>query len=483
MSGRWYPLFLYVKEKINPIIDPGGIIATLYLILVAFGEENLATYNNLFIISFFVGLLAFSKPPSFLHLGINGYAGKAVQVLFAWMAFAIIVGVIIYYQKDSINYNINAIIVWLVVTPIFGVAVRFITTYSARAVVSKLAEPRRAVYIGNSKTAQILACKVASNRLLNIVVDGYFEDRLQSRNVLEEKDYCKFCSRRDKKLCHIKLSTNLGTIRDATEYIINNKINILYITLPLTSNERIRSIMTDLQDTQAAIYFVPDVFSMELVHPSATTLDGIPLLGVNESPFTGINYAVKRLSDLVLASLIISVISPLLLLIYTALKASSVREPIFKQSRYGVDGKEFTIYKFRTMNVAEDGASVIQATKDDIRVTPIGKFLRKYSLDELPQLFNVVQGRMSLVGPRPHAVVHNELYRKKIRKYMRRHIIKPGLTGLAQINGFRGETPHNENMEGRLYYDLLYISKWSFALDIYILVKTMRVIWRDAKAY
>jgi putative colanic acid biosynthesis UDP-glucose lipid carrier transferase len=156
---------------------------------------------------------------------------------------------------------------------------------------------------------------------------------------------------------------------------------------------------------------------------------------------------------------------------------------IFKQRRYGLDGREIRVFKFRTMTVVEDGGSIRQATRDDARITRIGRVLRRYSIDELPQLFNVVMGNMSLVGPRPHAVAHNEEYRKLIKGYMMRHKVLPGITGLAQVNGCRGETAKLEEMKARIEFDLDYLRRWSPALDLKILVKTVFVLLGDRKAY
>jgi putative colanic acid biosynthesis UDP-glucose lipid carrier transferase len=175
------------------------------------------------------------------------------------------------------------------------------------------------------------------------------------------------------------------------------------------------------------------------------------------------------------------VLSPLLLLIGAAVRLTSRGPALFRQRRYGLDGEEILVYKFRSMRVCEDGAVVTQARKDDSRVTPVGAFLRKTSLDELPQLLNVLQGKMSLVGPRPHAVVHNELYRKLINGYMIRHKVRPGITGLAQVSGLRGETETLEKMSERVRYDLEYLRHWSPWLDIRILLKTMGVVLRDRR--
>jgi putative colanic acid biosynthesis UDP-glucose lipid carrier transferase len=185
----------------------------------------------------------------------------------------------------------------------------------------------------------------------------------------------------------------------------------------------------------------------------------------------------------VLASLMLLIASPMLLMIALAIKLTSPGSIIFKQRRYGLDGQEIVVYKFRTMTSSDDGSQVHQATRDDPRVTPVGRFLRKYSLDELPQLFNVLQGRMSLVGPRPHAVAHNETYRRLITGYMGRHKVAPGITGLAQVNGCRGETAKIEDMQRRVEYDLQYLRHWSLMLDLKILARTLTVLFRDDKAY
>ena len=208
------------------------------------------------------------------------------------------------------------------------------------------------------------------------------------------------------------------------------------------------------------------------------------MVAVCETPFYGFNGAVKRASDVLGASVILALISPLLLAIAIGVKRSSPGPILFKQRRYGLDGRKIVVYKFRSMTVAEDGDVVRQATRNDSRITKFGAFLRRTSLDELPQFINVLQGRMSVVGPRPHAVAHNELYRKLIRGYMIRHKVKPGITGLAQVNGLRGETDTVEKMKARIDFDLAYLRNWSLLLDLQIILKTVVVVLgKDKNAY
>jgi putative colanic acid biosynthesis UDP-glucose lipid carrier transferase len=209
----------------------------------------------------------------------------------------------------------------------------------------------------------------------------------------------------------------------------------------------------------------------------------VPVVSMCESPFTGLDGAVKNITDFILALLILILLSPIMLSIALAVKITSPGPVIFRQRRYGLNGEEITVYKFRSMTVVEDGAEVKQAEKNDQRVTKIGAFLRRTSLDELPQFINVVQGRMSIVGPRPHAVAHNEFYRKLIRGYMLRHKAKPGITGWAQVNGFRGETEKLEKMQARIEFDLYYLQNWSILLDLHIILRTLWVVIRGDNAY
>jgi putative colanic acid biosynthesis UDP-glucose lipid carrier transferase len=243
------------------------------------------------------------------------------------------------------------------------------------------------------------------------------------------------------------------------------------------------NLLEALRDTTGSIYFVPDTFVTDLIQGRMDSVGGIPVVAVCETPFMGINRVVKRTTDIVLSILILILISPLLLLIALAIKLTSPGPAIFKQRRYGLDGSDILVYKFRSMTVMEDGAAVKQAQKNDQRLTPIGGFLRKTSLDELPQFLNVLSGKMSIVGPRPHAVAHNEEYRKLIKGYMLRHKVPPGITGWAQVNGFRGETDTLDKMKGRIDLDLDYLRNWSLRLDLYIIFKTIWVVLKRENAH
>ena len=275
----------------------------------------------------------------------------------------------------------------------------------------------------------------------------------------------------------------LGSISALADYLRSSPVDIIYIALPMASQPRILKLLEELRDTTASIYFVPDIFVFDLIQARLDTIGDLPLVAVCETPFYGFNGLVKRVSDFVFALAILILISPLMLAIALGVKLSSPGPVLFKQRRYGVDGRQIYVYKFRSMSVTEDGDVIRQATENDARVTRFGAFLRKTSLDELPQFINVLQGRMSVVGPRPHAVAHNELYRKLIRGYMIRHKVRPGITGYAQVNGFRGETETVEKMKARIEYDLAYLRNWSLVLDLQIILKTVAVVLGKQNAY
>jgi putative colanic acid biosynthesis UDP-glucose lipid carrier transferase len=257
----------------------------------------------------------------------------------------------------------------------------------------------------------------------------------------------------------------------------------VYITLPLGSQPRIVELLEQLQGTTASLFFVPDVFGISIIQGRLQDMNGVPVVGILDTPFTGTNELVKRISDIVLATLILLLISPILLAVAIGVKLSSPGPVIFKQRRNGLQGEEIIVYKFRSMRAMDNGPVVKQATKDDPRITPFGAFIRRTSLDELPQFINVLQGRMSIVGPRPHAVAHNEQYRQMIKAYMVRHKVKPGITGWAQVNGHRGETDTIDKMKARVEYDLEYLRNWSLGLDLQIIVRTIRLMFFDRNAY
>ena len=263
----------------------------------------------------------------------------------------------------------------------------------------------------------------------------------------------------------------------------DGKIDKIYIAMNMQEEAKIKKIVQQLTDTTCSVLLIPDIFTFNILQARTEEINGVPVVPLFDTPLSGINMIFKRLEDVIVSTVILILISPVLLIISVAVKFSSPGPVLFRQLRYGMDGKPIRVWKFRSMRVMENDKNVVQATKNDIRVTKVGKFLRSTSLDELPQFFNVLCGQMSVVGPRPHAVAHNEQYRALIQGYMLRHKVKPGITGLAQINGWRGETDTLEKMEKRIEYDLLYIRGWSIWLDLKIIFLTVFKGFINKSAY
>ncbi|MBE0153533.1 undecaprenyl-phosphate glucose phosphotransferase [Serratia sp. PL7] len=257
----------------------------------------------------------------------------------------------------------------------------------------------------------------------------------------------------------------------------------VYIALKMQESNCIEYILSELSDATCTVMLVPDVFTYNLLQSHSEIVNGIPVISLFDSPMSGINMLMKRAEDIIVSLAILAFISPVLFLIAILVKLTSPGPVIFKQTRYGIDGKAIKVWKFRSMTVMENGDEVKQARKGDARLTPIGGLLRRTSLDELPQFINVILGDMSIVGPRPHAVAHNEQYRKIIKGYMLRHKMKPGITGWAQISGWRGETDTLEKMEKRVEYDLFYIRNWSIWLDFKIIILTVFKGFVNKSAY
>jgi len=325
--------------------------------------------------------------------------------------------------------------------------------------------PKRALVAGMNAPGLELARRLKGDIYSNIRVVGFVDDRALDR--LEALgDY-----------------PVLARIAELPQLVKRNRIDLVYLALPMVSGLRLQGLLDALRDTTASVYFVPDLFVTELIQGRVDSVSGLPVLGVCDSPFAGASGLIKRASDVVLALAILAAIAPLLLALAAAVKLSSPGPAIFKQRRYGLAGEEIVVYKFRSMTVTEDGDAIRQCARDDRRLTPLGAFMRRTSLDELPQFVNVLQGRMSIVGPRPHAVAHNELYRSLIKGYMQRHKVRPGLTGWAQVNGLRGETPTLERMQARIAHDLDYLRNWSLRLDLYIIAKTAWVVLKGQNAH
>jgi len=330
---------------------------------------------------------------------------------------------------------------------------------------------RKTAIVGANRLGLEIAhnAKISSDSGLNIV--GFFDDR--GVGVLGEKGPGR------RTALDADQPPFLGNSDLLIEMIERGEVDTILLTLPMRAEKRIQALLDRLANTTASAYIVPDFFVFELLHSRWTHVGGLPVVSVFESPMYGVDGWLKRSLDLILSLVGLVLVAPILLVCAILIRTTSEGPVFFRQKRYGLDGKEILVWKFRSMYTCDNGPVVKQATKNDPRITPVGRILRKASLDELPQLFNVIEGNMSLVGPRPHATAHNEHFRNLIRGYMMRHKVKPGITGLAQVEGSRGETDTTEKMEARIGLDHRYIRDWSVWLDIKILFKTIFVVLKQ----
>ena len=447
-----------VRSMVAAFMEPAIIVATFLIANIHFGERIDRPELTVALLIF---ALTFPGRDRFRdHL-----IAAAVDLGSTWVVLVIIMA-LSGYATDSIDFfDRDALLAWIVATPVL----QWVAVYIGQKIVRREASlphaRRSAIVVGAGPLGVKVARALVDGEDQGIDFVGYFDDRT------------------DERVHEGASAQRLGGLKDVAEYIRQHGIREVFITLPLGSQPRIVQLLEGMQGTTASIFFVPDVFGISIIQGRLQDINGVPVVGICETPFTGTNELVKRVSDIVLATLIIVLISPVLLALAIGVKLSSSGPVIFKQRRNGLDGEEIIVYKFRSMVAQDNGPVVRQATKNDPRITRFGAFLRRTSLDELPQFFNVLQGHMSIVGPRPHAVAHNEEYRRIIKAYMVRHKVKPGITGWAQVHGHRGETDTLEKMQARVEYDLEYLRNWSIGLDLQIIVRTIRLVFFDRNAY
>ena len=441
---------------VQAVLEPFVAEVMLLAVALAFAESFRGPYLILALILF---SLTF---PGSAPKGTSVRA-LAIDVVTGWLVVVGLLFLIGWATLTLGSFDPRVLTTWVLATPVALFAARLLMPVVLPRLLAAEGVQRVAVIAGDGELGRELAERISSAPFLGIRVAGYFDDRGLPR------------------LGGAKPDEVIGSLGELAEYVKTHRVDLIYITLPMISQPRILRLLEELRDTTASIYFIPDIFLFDLIQARMDSIGGLPVLAVCETPFYGLNGLVKRASDIVLASTILVLVLPFMIAIAIGIKLTSPGPVLFTQRRYGLDGREIVIYKFRTMTVLEDGNVIRQATRQDGRVTRLGAFLRQHSLDELPQFINVLQGRMSVVGPRPHAIAHNELYRKLIRGYMIRHKVKPGITGWAQVNGLRGETDTLDKMRERIEHDLRYLRNWSLQLDLQIVLKTILVVLKKQK--
>lgn len=456
-----------VPRFLMKALDAFAILAGLLMLICWLPEVN--SKSTLVIGLLAVGVYHLCAEFAGVYRNWRGIAfeREAVCTVIAWVMTFFFLNVLGHVSIYSTELSGRCLVIWFTITPVLSLSFRIFYRWYNLWSNDKGFNTRNFAVVGINDLGIHLVRNVNAAPDLGLNFIGYYDDRPNSRTSDLPDD----------------ISINLGKLNRLVESAKNGEVEVIFITLPMRAEKRIRSLIQELADTTASVYIVPDLFVFQLLNSRWTDIQGLPIVSVFENPFYGIDGILKRVVDVALASAALLVAGIPMTIIAMAIKLTSAGPVLFRQKRYGLDGKEILVWKFRSMKVQDNGPVVKQATKNDSRLTSIGGFLRKSSLDELPQIFNVLTGKMSLVGPRPHANAHNEFYRTQIEGYMLRHKVKPGITGLAQVNGCRGETETLDKMEKRVKFDHQYIREWTIWLDLKIIVRTFSVVFSRQNAY
>lgn len=449
-------LMQWVEYGLYFLVITATLQISLFLRQIALSGE----YANMLLITFLLVLIVY---PAFgvARRRVSGWRGME-RLAKAWGLIFILLGALGFLTKTSSDFSRQAIITWGIFSFLFQLVLHYglLTLRSYTHKLNNAIQP--SIILGSGSIVYQLAFRIHNNVWLNEKLVGISERRSESSGA----ERLPFLPQRD----------NIGFIKSFDEveaFITQHKVKRVYIALNLENTHELKKYYQVLQNKYVDIIWVPDIYEFDLLNHCIREIAGLPLITLNETPLlSGSKAFIKNVMDRTISFCLILALMPILGFLAFLVKRSSPGPIIFKQQRDGWDGKKFYVYKFRSMYLHDDSKVIQQAQKDDKRITPIGSFLRKSSLDELPQLFNVLMGTMSLVGPRPHAISHNDFYGDKINSYLARNRIKPGMTGLAQIRGFRGETQTLEEMEQRVQCDLEYINQWTPMLDIKIMFLT-----------
>ncbi|WP_281869448.1 undecaprenyl-phosphate glucose phosphotransferase [Pseudomonas sp. BR1R-5] len=449
------------RSSVSNAIQAGldGIAVTSVAWYLIYDQFGYITSDYVIMLLLLIGALAVIYDHYAIYRSNVGLSVKAFRLFKAWSATFCFLVVIAFLTKQSETYS-RLLVGQLF---IFGYAVQLLLHIVVRELQKRFTAHARqdnALIIGGGDLANFLYQKISNNPWFGERVVGcvLIDEQLDGQGTADAK---------------LRLPV-LGRIADLDEIIAKQAIRTVYLVTPLGGSELINDVYLKLLDKCIAVNWVPDIFSLRLINHSVREIAGIPVLTLSETPLTGMSLFLKNLEDRVLAAFILLCASPVLLVVAAIIKLDSPGPVFFRQERTGWTGESFRIWKFRSMRVDQPDSGVVQqAQKNDPRLTRVGAFIRRTSLDELPQLFNVLTGEMSLVGPRPHALQHDTLYSQDIVDYFARHNIKPGMTGLAQVRGYRGETKDIEQMIQRVNSDIEYINNWSLWLDFVILVRTL----------
>lgn len=446
---------------VRELLDPSLVVGLLLGLVLLHGEPPETKHLLLGLLSAFVVLWAFRAAGLYRSFRSAGVWAELPRLILGWAYTVSILLFVGFLTGATELYPFPLLLRWFLAVPLVLGAAHVVLRAVLQVLRARGLDSRTAVVAGTGPLARALIERIQGSPWWGIRLLGAFDDAPEGMPC-------------------VRLLGDLATLPG---FVKRERVSLVYLALPSRATNRATGLISALGDTTASVYYVPDIFLTGLTSVTVQDAGGLPALVVCETPFANAYYRLlKRLSDIVLSSLLLLLAAVPMAIIAVAVRRSSPGPVIFRQRRYGLNGQEIVVYKFRTMRVTEDGDGVETARRGDPRVTPVGAFLRRTSLDELPQLFNVLQGRMSLVGPRPLAIAQNETYRALIEGYMVRHKVKPGITGWAQINGLRGGDALDK-VRRRVEYDLHYVRNWSPWLDMKIIVRTAFVMLHDENAY
>jgi len=461
LKEYWRPLSMAIRSLDMAVMLAAGLLAAIY-------KFKTTALPSQYYTALAAGVLLLPVMFSFFSIyssmRTKGFLNHVFDLCQAVCFLGLVLAGLAFITKSGEAYSREWFLIWMFTTLVLLVFYRGSLLLFLRYMRQHGMNERRIVIVGAGELGAKLASTVQQALWTGFRIVSFLDDHPEHA------------------VCHPERSRGISisgipviqTPEDLNTWLTEQGIDEIWLALPLRAESRVKAILYELRHSTINTRFVLDIFGLDLFNHSITDIAGFPVLNISSTPMLGVNRLIKAVEDRLLALLILTAISPLLLVIAAAVKLTSPGPVFFKQKRLGRSGHVINVYKFRTMyQHKEDGNQVTQATAGDKRITPLGKFLRRSSLDELPQFINVLQGRMSIVGPRPHALVHNEQYKDAVHAYMQRHRVKPGITGWAQVNGWRGETDTLVKMQKRIEYDLFYINNWSLGFDLKIIFLTL----------
>lgn len=441
------------------LIMAAGVIAyyfsNAFETFTALGVEGLpASYVQVILLSALLSALTFPLFNIYRVWRGSSTLSEIKQLTTAWAMVAMMMTLLAFITKSGAAYSRSWMVIWFAGGWIALVGARVILRYLLRYLRSSGFNHRHIVIVGTGDQAAIVADRLQKSSWFGLEISALF-------NSGEISSYMPPWLR-DKKI--------ISGCEDLRRHVDENGVDQVWISLPHSEEQTIRDVINVLDGSPVAIRYVPDIFEYQLMHHALTEVAGVPVVNISYSAIDGANKLLKSVEDYVLATILLIFASPVMALIAIGVKISSPGPVLYRQRRVGWNGKEFTMLKFRSMPIeAERKTGPIWASKLDNRATPFGSVLRKTSLDELPQLFNVLRGEMSLIGPRPERPVFVEQFKDEIPHYNKKHLVKAGVTGWAQVHGWRGNT----SLHARIEHDLYYIENWSLWLDIKIIIMTI----------